>query len=65
MYRTGDPISDFAQRDREEAEWLDKLPKCADCGEPIQDDHYFLINDKPVCPCCLEDNYKKVNEYGG
>ena len=53
MYRTGDPISDFALHDREEQKWLEKLPKCADCGEPIQDDHYYLINDEPICPNCL------------
>ena len=33
---------------------LKELPICADCGEYIQDDHYYLINDEVICPECIE-----------
>lgn len=62
FYRTDDPVADFERHDRECQERLDKLPKCADCGEPIQDDHYYLICDEAICPDCLEAGYRKENE---
>ena len=64
-YRTDDPVADFHRYDAEHQKKLNKLPKCADCGEPIQDDHYYLINDEPICPNCLESGYRQENDYGG
>ena len=62
FYRTDDPLADFDQYDTECQERLDKLPKCADCGEPIQDDHYYLINGENICPDCLESGYRREND---
>lgn len=64
MFITDDPVQDFLNHDREQQARLDKLPKCADCGEPVQDDHYYLINDEVICPICMESNYRKaVDDY--
>lgn len=64
MYRTDDPVSDFARYDVEQARELAKLPVCAECDEPIQSEEYFEINDEPVCPDCLEKYHKKrVEDY--
>lgn len=57
-YRTDDPERDFERWDREQAEWLASRPICANCGRPIQDDHYYQIGDEPICPRCLEDDYR-------
>ena len=38
---------------------LDKLPKCCECDQPIQDDECYEINGELVCPQCLEDNHRK------
>lgn len=48
--------------DREQTRQLERLPVCADCGEHIQDDHYYLINDEAICPDCLESGYRKETE---
>lgn len=61
-FRTDDPIADFLRHDAEQQRKLDRLPKCADCGEPVQDDHFYLINDEVICPNCLESNYRKEIE---
>ncbi len=61
VLRTEDPVSDFLRHDEEQNRWLESLPECADCGEPIQADHFFLINDEAICPDCLESNYRKEN----
>lgn len=62
MMWTDDPVADFERYDREQSEALKKLPICTDCGEPIQDEHYYLICDEPICPECLDNNYKKRTE---
>ena len=59
MYYTDDPISDFLRHDAEQEEWLSTLPKCAECGEPIQDDECYEINGEIICTECLNDNYKR------
>lgn len=52
----------FTAHDAKQSRELERLPKCADCCEPIQDEHFFLINDEPICPACLEAGYMKRTE---
>lgn len=59
FYRTDDPLRDFDRYDSEQQRNLDMLPKCDICGEPIQDDYCYEINDELICHECLEANYKK------
>lgn len=62
MYITDDPVADYARYEAEQAREIAKLPVCADCGEPVMDDHYYLINDEVICPDCLEAGYRKEIE---
>lgn len=62
MRITDDPLADFSAYDDEQQEWLGKRPVCVDCGEHIQDDVFFLINDEAICPECLVDNYRKYTD---
>lgn len=64
FYRTGDPLADFNRWDAEQQAALNKLPKCSECDEPIQDDCYYEINGECVCPECLDNNHKHwVEDY--
>lgn len=64
MSYTDNPLFDFECYDLEQQKRLDRLPVCADCGEPIQDDHYYLINDEIIGPDCMESGYRKeVEDY--
>lgn len=63
MYRTDDPIRDFLKHDADREKQAEKLPICADCGEPVREDHYYLINDEVICPDCLETYRKWVDDY--
>ncbi len=58
-FRSGDPLDDFDRHDREQQKWLDSCPVCEICGEHIQDEHLYLINDEFVCPDCLDRDFKK------
>ena len=62
FFRTGDALADFARWDEEQTKQLDKLPKCAECGEPIQDEECFEINGELICPGCLKSNHRKWTE---
>ena len=64
-YRTDDPVADadryFSER---EERWLQSLPICSECGEPIQTEECYEINDELICPDCLEFNHRKrVEDY--
>ena len=61
-FRSGDPLDDFNRYDREQTKRLTQLPVCSICGDPIQDEHLYLINDEFVCPECLERDFRKDAE---
>lgn len=54
MFYTGDPLTDFHRHDAEMEDALALLPKCADCGEPIQEEQCFVVNDETICESCME-----------
>lgn len=41
---------------------LEALPQCEECGEPIQDDFYFDINDTIKCEDCMIRDHRKRTE---
>lgn len=62
MFRTDDPIADFARHEAEQASQLERLPVCDYCNEPIQDDVYFDMDGCLLCEECL-NKYHKKNTY--
>ena len=64
FYRTGDPLADFDRWDAEQQAALNKLPKCTECGEPIQSEELFEFDGKLICPEYLDGNHKHwVEDY--
>lgn len=35
------------------------LPECCECGEKIQDEYLFEVNDEYICERCMESNHRK------
>lgn len=62
MYYTDDPVRDFLSHDREQARELERLPVCSECGERIQDEFCYEINDELICESCLKHNHRKCVE---
>ena len=62
MFYSDDPIADFYRHDAEQQAELHKLPQCSECGEPIQDDFCYEINDELICDSCMNDNHRKSVE---
>lgn len=57
VFYSNDPIADFDAWDAEQNRQLAKLPVCADCDDPIQDDFAYYINGEWICERCM-DAYK-------
>lgn len=55
MYRTDDPLADFERWDAERQAWLNSLPKCECCGEPIQQEKAVCIDGIYYCDECLDE----------
>ena len=62
MRYTDNPLADYDYYDAKEIERLSKLPTCAECGEPIQDEECYEINGEFICPECLKDNHRHWTE---
>lgn len=43
---------------------MESLPKCAECGEPIQQDMAVCIHGRWYCDSCLDDFKTEVTEHG-
>ena len=50
----------FVRHDTEQESALEKLPVCSECGEHIQDEHCFEINDEYICERCMNENHRKA-----
>ena len=57
-----DYFDHWSEYNRQQEKALNKLPKCCECGEAIQSDYCFEINDEIICEQCLIENYRKSTE---
>lgn len=48
----------WKQHDAKQQEALSMCPVCSCCGEPIQDDYFYMIQLNPVCDKCLNDMFR-------
>lgn len=53
MLRTNDPLHDYMMQCEEDEEWLEKRPKCSNCGEHIQDEFCTVIDGNTYCDDCI------------
>ena len=60
---TDDPARDFEAWDAEQERRLARLPECADCGHPIQDETAFYINGEWICEGCMEAYRMNIGDY--
>ena len=58
MFMSDDPLRDYDRYEAEQEKRLSKLPHCADCDEPIQDETAYYINGEWICEDCM-DTYRQ------
>ena len=61
-FYTNDPIADFHRHDAEQEDRLKDLPECSECGNPIQDEHYYEFDCYFYCENCVCDNHRKSTD---
>lgn len=62
MSWTGDPLKDFDRWDAKQQRKLDRLPKCACCCEPIQQEDAVCIEGKYYCDDCLDEMRESIGD---
>ena len=63
MYRTDNPHADHDRYEARRQRALDRLPRCCECGGPIQTDEFYELDEgKIVCPACLEENHQRYTD---
>lgn len=55
-----DAYEQWERHDAEQERELQKLPRCSECDEPIQNEHCYEINGELICPDCMNDNHLKL-----
>jgi len=45
----------MAEKERE----LERLPRCSECDEPIQDEYCYEVNGEYICERCMDENHRK------
>lgn len=60
---TDDPVADFERHDREQAEWLSKLPTCQICGDAIQQERCLNLGGFRFCNECIENHMEVIESF--
>ena len=64
MFYSDDPIRDHERYEAHRERRLKRLPRCCECGHPIQTEECFLIDGELVCPECLvEHHQRRTDDY--
>ncbi len=62
MYMTDNPIADFNHHDDECQRYLDSLPVCKECDQPIQQETAVCIKGNYYCDDCLDDLRESIGD---
>ena len=63
MMHIPDNYDAFCLHDAQQQAELDKLPKCCECGEPIQTEFFYEIDGDLYCPECMDDHKKWIDYF--
>lgn len=62
-----DPCGWFDQWDAENTRWRNSRPVCGWCGQPITEDHMYIVDlcsvHRNMCECCFNDHVDRVEIY--
>ncbi len=64
MFDITDAYDLWEARDREQNEWLERLPVCSICGYHIQQETAFHHDGIWICDSCYKENQEEVNTDG-
>ena len=53
----------YMEHEAEQEKWLESLPKCSICGEPVQQERALYLNGGYICDGCIEYFTVSVERY--
>ena len=53
----------FCWHEAKQERWLEKLPKCSECSEPIQDEECYELNGELYCNKCMNSHSVFTENY--
>lgn len=57
-------LYDLYRHERDQQKELDRLPKCDYCGQPIQENHFYIIEDEKFCKHCMKEQFQvRTSDY--
>ena len=56
-----DALDEFNEHEAENEKWLNSLPTCCECGEPIQQDTAVEIEGDWYCDSCLKAHRRSID----
>lgn len=62
MSWTDDPVRDANEYFNAQEEKLERLPKCCECGEPIQQEEAVEIDGNWYCEDCEDKAWEKIRK---
>lgn len=60
MFDIPDAYDLWRAREAEQSRWLEHLPKCRCCREPIQQEAAFYFDGDWFCDECIKNNMEEV-----
>lgn len=60
FFYSDNPVRDAERHQAAQDRRLARLPVCADCDHPIQDERAFYINGEWICQNCMSTYEKEV-----
>lgn len=52
-----------ARQQRELEEYIERLPICSECGQPMMCDWCYKIGDELICEHCMDEHRKSVEDF--
>lgn len=62
MFYTDDPLRDFANYDREQAERERGKPRCAECEKPLYNENAYRLGGELYCAECVKAAETYIDE---
>ena len=60
---SGDAIKDFEARDRAQTRALSRYPRCKFCGNRIQSEGIYILDNECACDECIDDRRHSLDDW--
>ena len=67
IFRHLDPVRDaeayYEAQEQAHIARRERLPRCSECGKPIETDTFYEVFDEYICPDCMDKHIVYTDDY--